>query len=204
MAGMQGKWHGILLDTSHYDEKENKAKTKDLTAFQHERGIVAEAEPDRTHDGEKGFVADTGKLEAVLTTTEQAEEFIALGIDWLAPALENHHGNYGHQGPQLGYQRLSRIHEVAKGKVQLVLHGTNDFDETIFQKCIKGDVAKCNINNIMNDIWTEVQRTKAGAFTHNLCHRRGDTGYAKGCGEVYGLGMVYWESKIFVLVATRI
>ncbi|MBE3048949.1 class II fructose-bisphosphate aldolase [Candidatus Bathyarchaeota archaeon] len=157
-----GGFDEIMVDMSHYDENENKAKTKELTAFLPENGTVAEAEPGRIHGGEKGFVVDTGKLEGVLTTPEQAEEFMALGIDWLAPAFGNHHGNYGPQGPQLDYQRLGRIHEVAKGRVQLVLHGTNDFDEAIFQKCIKGGVAKCHINNVMNDRWTEVQRNKAG------------------------------------------
>ncbi|KAL2113283.1 hypothetical protein VUR80DRAFT_4608 [Thermomyces stellatus] len=160
-AAELGGFDGIMVDMSHYEKEENMAKTKELVEYLHEKGIIAEAEPGRINGGEDG-VQDTGDLEGVLTTPEQAEDFIALGIHWLAPAFGNVHGRYGPRGPQLDYDRLARVHETTKGRVQLVLHGANDFDEVHFKECIKRGVAKCNINDAMNGRYTEVQREKAG------------------------------------------
>lgn len=160
-AAELGGFDGIMVDMSHYEKEENMAKTKELVDFLHARGIIAEAEPGRINGGEDG-VEDTGDLEGVLTTPDEAEEFLALGIDWLAPAFGNVHGKYGPLGPRLDYGRLGRIHETTRGRVQLVLHGSNDFDEELFQECIERGVAKCNINDVMNARFTEVQREKAG------------------------------------------
>lgn len=95
----------IMVDMSHHEKQENLAKTKELVAYCHERGIATEAEPGRIEGGEDG-VADTVDLEGVLTTPEEVEEFIATGVDFLAPAVGNVHGEYGPQGPQLDYARL--------------------------------------------------------------------------------------------------
>jgi fructose-bisphosphate aldolase class II len=157
-----GGFDGIMVDMSHYEKEENMAKTKELVEYLHARGIITEAEPGRINGGEDG-VEDTGDLEGVLTTPEQAEEFLALGIDWLAPAFGNIHGKYGPKGPQLDYDRLSRVHETtSKTDVKLVLHGANEFDEKLFKECIARGMAKCNINDAMNAEFTKVMREKAG------------------------------------------
>lgn len=157
-----GGFDGIMVDMSHYEKEENMAKTKELVSYLHERGIIAEAEPGRINGGEDG-VEDTGDLEGVLTTPEQAEEFLALGIDWLAPAFGNVHGKYGPKGPSLDYDRLSNVHNTTKKSgVNLVLHGANGFDETLFQECIKRGMAKCNVNDAMNMHFTNVMKEKAG------------------------------------------
>ena len=44
--------------------------------------------------GEDG-VKDTGDLEGLLTTAEEASHFVDTGIDFLAPAFGNVHGSYG-------------------------------------------------------------------------------------------------------------
>lgn len=160
-AAELGGFDGIMVDMSHYGDEENMAKTKELVAFLHARGIIVEAEPGRIDGGEDG-VEDTGDLGGVLTSPEQADEFVALGIDWLAPSFGNVHGGYGPEGPLLDYGRLTRIYQGTKGKVQLVLHGSNDFDEELFQECIERGVAKCNINGAMNERFIEVLREKAG------------------------------------------
>lgn len=84
----------IMVDMSHYEKAENLEKTRRLTAYLHERGIATEAEPGRINGGEDG-VQDTGDLEELLTTAEEAMEFVDTGIDFLAPAFGNVHGNYG-------------------------------------------------------------------------------------------------------------
>lgn len=95
----------IMVDMSHHEKQANLAKTKELVAYCHARGIATEAEPGRIEGGEDG-VADTVDMEGMLTTPEEVEEFIATGVDFLAPAVGNVHGEYGPQGPQLDYERL--------------------------------------------------------------------------------------------------
>jgi fructose/tagatose bisphosphate aldolase len=48
-----------MVDMSHYEKEDNLAKTKELVAYCHERGIATEAEPGRIEGGEDG-IADTG------------------------------------------------------------------------------------------------------------------------------------------------
>ncbi|PTD02257.1 putative fructose-bisphosphate aldolase [Fusarium culmorum] len=140
----------IMVDMSHYEMDENLAKTKELVSYCHARGIATEAEPGRIEGGEDG-IADTADLEGALTTEEQVEDFIATGIDFLAPAFGNVHGEYGKRGPVLEFDRLEKIRAKVNGRVRVVLHGTNDFPESIMQACIKGGVSKINVNKLVLD-----------------------------------------------------
>ncbi|RFU35985.1 hypothetical protein B7463_g361, partial [Scytalidium lignicola] len=147
----------IMVDMSHYEREENLRLTKELSEYCHERGIATEAEPGRIEGGEDGL-KDTADLEGVLTTEEQALEFVDTGIDFLAPAFGNVHGEYGPKGGRgwLEFDRLNKIKEVVDGKVKIVLHGTNDFDRSLFQDCIRGGVSKINVNKIVIDPWQEM------------------------------------------------
>lgn len=151
----------IMVDMSHYEREENLRLTGELVAYCHERGIAAEAEPGRIEGGEDG-VADTADLAGVLTTPEEAQRFVDTGIDWLAPAFGNVHGEYGPRGIQLEYDRLEAIRDRVGDKVRLVLHGSDPFTEEIFQRCIKAGVAKVNINKVMNNEYLRVQKERAG------------------------------------------
>ena len=59
----------------------------------------------------------------MLTTPHEARRFVDTGIDWLAPAFGNVHGNYGPRGIQLEYDRLDAINKAVGKDVRLVLHG---------------------------------------------------------------------------------
>ncbi|RDL40181.1 putative fructose-bisphosphate aldolase [Venustampulla echinocandica] len=161
-----GGFDGIMVDMSHYEKEENMRLTKELVAYCNERGVITEAEPGRINGGEDG-VADTVDLDEVLTTPTQAEEFVALGIQWLAPAFGNVHGKYGPKGPQLDFERLKGIEKAVGDRVGLVLHGASedDFDEALFQKCIAAGMSKCNINGAMNQEYTKLQAEKAGKIS---------------------------------------
>jgi fructose-bisphosphate aldolase class II len=148
-----------MVDMSHYEKDENLRLTKELTEYCHARGIITEAEPGRINGGEDG-VADTAELEGILTTPEQADEFIATGIDWLAPAFGNVHGKYGSKGPQLQYDRLQSIRDSTKGRVELVLHGAGaewfgTDDGKLLQQNISHGISKCNINDVINGPYLE-------------------------------------------------
>ncbi|KAI3587424.1 ketose-bisphosphate aldolase [Fusarium oxysporum f. sp. albedinis] len=140
----------VMVDMSHYEMEENLSKTKELVSYCHARGIATEAEPGRIEGGEDG-IADTADLEGALTTAEQVEDFIATGIDFLAPAFGNVHGEYGKRGPVLEFDRLEMIRSRVNGRVRVVLHGTNDFPEGIMKACIKGGVSKVNVNKLVLD-----------------------------------------------------
>lgn len=94
----------IMVDMSHYEKDVNLAKTRELVEYCHARGIATEAEPGRIEGGEDG-VADTVDMEGMLTTSEEVEDFIATGVDFLAPAFGNVHGEYGPRGPELDFAR---------------------------------------------------------------------------------------------------
>ncbi|KAK2807814.1 hypothetical protein FQN50_005357 [Emmonsiellopsis sp. PD_5] len=159
-ADMVPTFDSIMVDMSHYEKAENLAKTAELVRYCNERGIATEAEPGRIEGGEDG-VADTAELEGLLTTPEESGEFVATGINWLAPAFGNVHGSYGPRGIRLEYDRLRSINEAVGGKVRLVLHGADPFTKEIFDECVRCGVSKVNINKVMNNEYTRVMEGKA-------------------------------------------
>lgn len=158
-----GGFDGIMVDMSHYEREENLRLTKELVAYCAAHGIVTEAEPGRIEGGEDG-VADTADLQGVLTTPEQAEEFVATGIQWLAPAFGNVHGKYGARGPQLEWDRLRGLIEKVGDRVHFVLHGagTEWFGEELLAKVVKEGMVKCNLNDAVNNSFLKVMGEKAG------------------------------------------
>ncbi|TIA37080.1 aldolase [Aureobasidium pullulans] len=152
----------IMVDMSHQEKEENLAKAKELVEYCHARGIATEAEPGRLEGGEDG-VADTVDLEGVLTTPEDVEQFIATGVDFLAPAFGNIHGEspYGKAGPQLDYARLEAIKKQANGRVRIVAHGTNEWPDDVTQRVIQAGVSKINVNRLVLDDYLKHFRANA-------------------------------------------
>ncbi|KAL3420585.1 tagatose-diphosphate aldolase [Phlyctema vagabunda] len=135
----------IMIDMSHYEEEENLAKTKTLGALCHGNGKAIEAESGRIEGGEDG-IADTAELEDV-------ENFLAADIDILAPSIGNIHGDYGHRGPQLDLERLRQIRQQINGRVEIALHGTNDFTPQLMKECIAAGATKINVNKLLLEVW---------------------------------------------------
>ncbi|EMC97768.1 hypothetical protein BAUCODRAFT_66832 [Baudoinia panamericana UAMH 10762] len=152
----------IMVDMSHYEKEENLAKTKELVALCHSRGIATEAEPGRIEGGEDG-VKDTAELEGMMTTAEEVDDFIATGIDFLAPAFGNVHGDYhGVENIHLDYDRLASIQKKVDGRVQIVLHGTNEFPPDIMKKCIERGVTRINVNKLVLSDYNEYVAKSTG------------------------------------------
>ncbi len=157
----------IMVDMSHYEKEENLRLTKELTEYCHQRGIATEAEPGRIEGGEDGL-KDTADLAGVLTTPEQALEFVETGIDFLAPAFGNVHGEYGAKGPRgwLEFDRLEQVRKAVQGKVKIVLHGTNSFNGELFQECVGHGVSKVNVNKHLIEPWKQMMSERqAEGFT---------------------------------------
>lgn len=153
-AASLGSFDSIMVDMSHHARAENLRLTRELTAYCHARGVATEAEPGRIEGGEDGL-PDTADLEGVLTTAEEAMEFVDTGIDFLAPAFGNVHGSYGARGPRgwLDFERLEEVRRAVQGKVRIVLHGTSAFDQSLFRECIRGGITKINVNKQLIDPW---------------------------------------------------
>jgi fructose-bisphosphate aldolase class II len=105
------------------------------------------------------------RLLALLTSASDAEDFLATGIDILAPSIGNIHGDYGPLGPQLDYDRLSSISEQVKGRAEVALHGTNDFTPAIMQECIDRGAIKLNINKLILEQWSIFFRENAAKLS---------------------------------------
>lgn len=159
-----GGFDGIMVDMSHYEREENMRLSRELVAYCNERGILAECEPGRINGGEDGVEATSEEMEEILTTPEQAEEFVDLGIHWLAPAIGNIHGPYPEGGPQLDWPRLKSTEDQVGDRVRIVLHGAHEdfFKEELMRKCIDYGTAKININGVMNREFIRVAAELAG------------------------------------------
>ncbi|KKK25008.1 putative fructose-bisphosphate aldolase [Aspergillus rambellii] len=146
-----GGFDSIMVDMSHYAKAQNLAQTAELVGYCHARGIATEAEPGRIEGGEDG-VADplALALEGLLTSPEESEEFVATGIDWLAPALGMCMGSMGRAASSWS---MSGCGGFMRGWA---------IAQEIFQKCIDCGVAKVNINKVLNNEYVRVQREKAG------------------------------------------
>ncbi|PQE22207.1 fructose-bisphosphate aldolase protein [Rutstroemia sp. NJR-2017a WRK4] len=162
----------IMVDMSHYEKEENLAKTEGLVKYCHERGIATEAEPGRIEGGEDG-VMDTEGLEGSKTTMEEVSQFCATGVDALAPAIGNVHGEYGPVGLQLDFPRLRKIRSQLHGNVRTVLHGTNGFKPELMKTCIAEGVSKINVNRLVLDDYFEHLHANAGKMPHTTLMEQG-------------------------------
>lgn len=176
----------VMVDMSHYDEAENLEKTKILTKECHDKGIAVEAESGRIEGGEDG-IADTEGLEgkistpvhfrwkestadkhtALFTSPEDVDNFIAAGIDILAPSIGNIHGDYGPAGPapgQIHFDRLTAINAQIANRVLIALHGTNDFPPEVMKQAIDNGAVKLNVNKLLLEVWNELLRNNGGTI----------------------------------------
>ncbi|KAJ5187258.1 hypothetical protein N7449_010252 [Penicillium cf. viridicatum] len=155
----------IMVDMSHYEKEVNLEKTRELVRYCNERQKATEAEPGRIEGGEDG-VMDTAGLEACMTTADEVDEFVSTGVDVLAPAFGNVHGEYGPQGPQLDFERFKNVRNQANGRVRLALHGTNGVAPELIKRCVAAGVSKINVNRLVLDDYYDHLRTNVNKMTH--------------------------------------
>ena len=116
---------------------------------------------------------DTEALEAVMTGEEEAGRFADTGIDWLAPAFGNVHGEPGPGGVRIDVERLARVGEAVGGRVRLVLHGTDGFNRDHYRSCVERGVTKVNINKFMNKRYMDLQNGNGGTLGLTALMERG-------------------------------
>ncbi|KAI8722812.1 Fructose-bisphosphate aldolase [Fusarium sp. LHS14.1] len=163
----------IMVDMSHYDKEDNLRKTAKWVLYCNDRQIATEAEPGRIEGGEDG-VTDTAGLEASKTTPEEVEQFIATGVDVLAPAFGNVHGEYGPQGPQLDFERFNSVKSQLNKRLHVALHGTNGFSPDLMRQCIKAGATKINVNRaVLDDYYAHFRAENSRVKPHTTLMEEG-------------------------------
>ncbi|OJJ07894.1 hypothetical protein ASPVEDRAFT_142866 [Aspergillus versicolor CBS 583.65] len=155
----------IMVDMSHYEKEINLQKTRDLVTYCNDRQKATEAEPGRIEGGEDG-VMDTAGLEACMTTADEVDEFLNTGVDVLAPAFGNVHGEYGPRGPQLDFNRFQNVRTQANGRINLALHGTNGFAPELMKCCVAAGVTRSNVNRLVLDDYYDHLRASVDKMPH--------------------------------------
>ena len=79
--------------------------------------------------------------------------------------------------------RLEMIHKKAKGRVQVVLHGTNGFPPDIMNKCIQRGVTRVNVNKIVMNPYFDYANKYTGEKALTELVAEGTDIIQKGCEE---------------------
>ena len=137
---IEAGFSSVMFDGSHYPIEENVAKTKELVAVCHEKGLSIEAEVGSI-GGEEDGVIGAGEC----ADPKECKMIADLGIDFLAAGIGNIHGKYPANWAGLNFDVLAAISEKV-GDMPLVLHGGTGIPEEMIKKAISLGVSKINVN----------------------------------------------------------
>ncbi len=136
----------VMFDGSALPFGENAAKTAEVVAFAHSRGITVEAELGRVGNAMVGNEADgvqNEDPEDTLTLPEEVKKFVEITeVDALAVAIGTAHGVYK-KTPSLRIDRLDEI--TAACSIPLVLHGGSGTPDDQMTTAISHGITKINI-----------------------------------------------------------
>lgn len=139
-ACIEAGFTSVMFDGSHYDFEENLAKSKEMIALAHEKGLSIECEVGGI-GGEEDGVISAGEL----ADPQECKTIAELGVDFLAAGIGNIHGKYPANWKGLSFDRLAEIQSVTNGK-PLVLHGGSGIPAGQIAKAIELGVSKINVN----------------------------------------------------------
>ncbi len=146
----------VMYDGSGYPLEENIARTREIVQMAKPYGATVEAELGRVGGSEDG----SENTAALYTDPDEAVRFCAeTGIDALAVAIGNAHGNYK-QAPVLSFDVLQEIRK--RVEIPLVLHGGSGITDAEFQNLIRTGITKVNIatasfNALTRSVETHIQ-----------------------------------------------
>ena len=137
---VEAGFSSVMFDGSHYPIEENVAKTKELVALTHGKGMSIEAEVGGI-GGEEDGVVSNGEC----ADPDECKRIADLGVDMLAAGIGNIHGKYPENWAGLSFDTLAAIQEKT-GDMPLVLHGGTGIPADQIKKAINLGVAKINVN----------------------------------------------------------
>ena len=134
----------VMYDGSTKPFAENVENTCRVMEMAKPYGAVVEAELGCMAKAEDGSEQKGAKY----TRPEEVTEFLAkTGVDALAIAIGNQHGNYA-APPDLQFAILEQIH-AEHPEQHLVLHGGSGISDADFQRCIGSGITKVNVATAM-------------------------------------------------------
>lgn len=153
----------VMLDASTLPFGENIARVKAVVEKARKYGATVEAELGLVGGSEDGScdhgIRCTDPDDAVVYARET-------GIDALAVAIGNAHGNYP-VAPTLAFDVLEKIHE--KVDIPLVLHGGSGITDKDFQRAISLGIRKVNIATAsFNSLTAHVEKYMESTDKHNF------------------------------------
>lgn len=153
----------VMLDASTLPFEENIARVKAVVERARKYSATVEAELGLVGGSEDGScdhgIRCTDPDDAVVYARET-------GIDALAVAIGNAHGNYP-VAPTLAFDVLEKIHE--KVDIPLVLHGGSGITDKDFQKAISLGIRKVNIATAsFNSLTAHVEKYMESTDKHNF------------------------------------
>ena len=153
----------VMLDASTLPFEENIARVKAVVEKARKYGATVEAELGLVGGSEDGScdhgIRCTDPDDAVVYARET-------GIDALAVAIGNAHGNYP-VAPTLAFDVLEKIHE--KVDIPLVLHGGSGIADKDFQRAISLGIRKVNIATAsFNSLTAHVEKYMESTDKHNF------------------------------------
>ena len=137
---IEAGFSSVMFDGSHYDIEENIAKTKEIIALAHSKGISVEAEVGAI-GGEEDGVIGGGEV----ADPNECKMIADLGVDMLAAGIGNIHGKYPANWKGLRFDVLAKIQELT-GEMPLVLHGGTGIPADMIKEAISLGVSKINVN----------------------------------------------------------
>lgn len=153
----------VMLDASTLPFEENIARVKAVVEKARKYGATVEAE--------LGFVggSEDGSCDHGIRCTDPDDAVVyarETGIDALAVAIGNAHGNYP-VAPTLAFDVLKKIHE--KVDIPLVLHGGSGITDKDFQRAISLGIRKVNIATAsFNSLTAHVEKYMESTDKHNF------------------------------------
>ncbi len=149
---LEAGYTSIMFDGSSYPFAENLAKTKEVVAACHAKGVSVEAEVGAI-GGEEDGVIGLGEV----ADPEECRQIAATGVDMFAAGIGNIHGKYPDNWPGLRFDVLEAVKKVT-GNVPLVLHGGTGIPADQVKKAISMGVSKVNVNTELQLAFAEATR----------------------------------------------
>ena len=142
----------VMLDASTLPFEENIARVKAVVEKARKYGATVESELGLVGGSEDGScdhgIRCTDPDDAVVYARET-------GIDALAVAIGNAHGNYP-VAPTLAFDVLEKIHE--KVDIPLVLHGASGLSDEDVMDCVKRGICKVNFATELRAAYSKAVR----------------------------------------------
>ena len=151
-ACIEAGFTSVMFDGSHYPFEENLAKSKELIALAHAKGISIECEVGGIGGTEDG-VTSAGEQ----ADPKECKTIADLGVDFLAAGIGNIHGIYPKDWKGLNLELLGRIQKATNGK-PLVLHGGTGIPYPMVQDAIKLGISKVNVNTELQLVFAAATR----------------------------------------------